>query len=174
MFQRLDDLFAKSEKIIISYSIIMMTVILLGNVLSRTIFNSSWAFAEELAQFFVLIVTFIGLSYAARHGRHLSMTALLEWMPYNSRKIVMSVITVTTAILMGYLTYLSFLFMFTVADLQRVTPALRIPMYFLVAVMPIGFFLTSIQYVRTFLRNVRKHSIHEGTEKIMNKEGGQS
>lgn len=171
MLQRVDDFFAMLERVVISYSIILMTLILIGNVASRSIFNESWTFAEETGEFFVVVITFIGISYAARKGRHLSMTAILELLSFRAKKTVMIIISAFTSLLLFYLAYLSASYMVTVEDLQRVTPALRIPLYILIGVMPIGFLAGGIQYLRTFLRNVKRKGIHEGTEKVMEKEG---
>lgn len=152
------------ERWIISVSIIGMTVILLGNVAARSIFNNSWTFAEELGQFFIIIVTFIGLSYCARQGRHLKMTAIVEFLPVKIRKGIVLLITASTALLLFYLCYLSIDYVMTLYTLERVTPALRIPLYIIHIFIPVGFLFAGLQYVTELRLNLKHKEIIDGTE----------
>lgn len=55
-WNHLDRIQTKVEKMILSYAVLFMALILIGNVVSRSIFNRSWTFAEESGQFLVLLV----------------------------------------------------------------------------------------------------------------------
>lgn len=67
--RKIDDVIAKIEAIFLSTSIITMTVLLVGNVVARKVFNSSWTFAEEVGQLLVVVCTFMGLGYAVSGRR---------------------------------------------------------------------------------------------------------
>ena len=165
MFQRVNRVLGKAEQAILSYSVIFMTLILVGNVISRTIFQASWTFAEETGQFFIIIITFIGVSYAARKGRHLRMSALFELLPQKGQKGLTLVITLGTSLTLFYLTYLSSEYVLTVYELQRVTPALRVPVYLIAAFIPFGFFFGGLQYLQQFVQNVKQEEVILATEK---------
>lgn len=154
---------AKIERFIISVSIIGMTIILLGNVAARSIFNNSWTFAEEVGQFFIIIVTFVGLSYCARQGRHLKMTAIVEFLPIKVRKGIVLLITSSTALLLFYLCYLSIDYVLTLYTLERVTPALRVPLYLIHLFIPLGFLFAGIQYLTELRLNIKHEEIIDGT-----------
>lgn len=162
--RKLNQFQAIIERWIISISIIGMTIVLLGNVAARSIFNNSWTFAEEVGQFFIIIVTFIGLSYCARQGRHLKMTAIVEFLPVKVRKGIVLLITSSTAILLFYLCYLSIDYVITLYTLDRVTPALRIPLYIIHLFIPLGFLFAGIQYVTELGLNLKHKEIIDGTE----------
>ncbi|MBB6451538.1 TRAP-type C4-dicarboxylate transport system permease small subunit [Geomicrobium halophilum] len=166
MIRALDNMFEKVERWSISSAIILMALVLIGNVISRLVFNVTWTFAEEVGQMLIIIITFIGLSHVARRGRHIRMSAIMELLPYKVQKVMMACITILTSVLLFFLTYVSGSYTVTMFDLDRVTPALRIPLYIMIAVMTFGFFMAGIQYLRTFIRNLKYEGIHEGTESI--------
>ncbi|PAB59242.1 TRAP transporter permease DctQ [Anaeromicrobium sediminis] len=156
---------SKIEEAILSYSIIIMAIILIGNVFSRSVLNRSWTFAEELGQSLVIIVTFTGISYGAKKARHINMSALFDVIPVRGKKIFMYVISSVTSISMFYLAYLASIYVMKVKTLGRVTPALRIPIYLVYLIVPIGFFLGGIQYARNFWINVKEKEVYLSTEK---------
>ena len=63
------------EAFLLAWSIITIAALSIGNVVCRALFGFSLAFVGEVSQFLIIIVTFIGLSYAASQGRHIRMTA---------------------------------------------------------------------------------------------------
>lgn len=165
LFTKLDDLLTKIEELILSYSVIIMAIILIGNVISRTIFSKSWTFAEEVGQALVLIVTFVGIGYGAKKGRHISMSAFFDLLPEKFQKIFMYIISSVTAIAMFVLTYLSIQYVQKVYTLGRVSPALRFPMFLLYIFVPVGFFLGGVQYVLIFIKNIKEKDVYISTEK---------
>lgn len=164
-FELIDNLLTKIEEFILSYSIIVMAIILIGNVIARAVFSHSWTFAEEVGQALVLIVTFVGIGYGAKKGRHISMSAFFDLLPEKIQKIFMYIISSVTAISMFVLAYLSIQYVIKVQQLGRVSPALRIPMYLIYIFVPVGFFLGGIQYVLIFIKNIREKEVYIATEK---------
>lgn len=155
------------EEKILTFSILLMAVILIGNVISRIVFHFSWPFAEESGQFLVIAITFIGISYGARKGRHISMTILMDLAPHKMKKILILIISSVTSLILFYLAYLGIKYTIKVESLGSVTPSLRVPMYFIVMMVPIGFFLGGIQYARNFWINIREKEVYLGTEKTV-------
>ncbi len=149
---KLNDYISVLEQFILAYGVISLAVITIGNVVSRKLFNHSWSFAED-AQFILVIITFMGVSYAARRGRHRRMTAFYEMAGEKVKKILMIVISLTTMAILFYLSYHALLFVLKVKGYGRVTPALRLPRYWMILWAPLGLFF-------------RRHSIpaHAGQE----------
>lgn len=162
-----DKYISKIEEGILSSSIILMAIILIGSVISRSLFNKSWTFSEEVGQALVIIVTFIGIGYGARKARHISMSAVFDLLSEKYKKIFMYVISSFTSIAMFYISFLGFQYVQRVRDLGRVTPALRIPMYLIFLAVPIGFFLGGIEYARTFIINIKKKEVYISSEKTI-------
>ena len=158
-----DRVIARLEEFIMAVGIILMAVNTIANVISRFVFNHSIIFAEELNSTFILLVTFAGIGYAARHGRHIRMSAIYDALPYGTRKILMTIIVAVTALFMLFLAYYSVLYIFNVYSKGRIMPALGVPVYVLYLWVPVGFFITGVQYALTTIKNLQHKEIYLST-----------
>ena len=150
-----DKTLSKFEEIVLSYSVIAMAVLLIVGVFMRTVMNSSLTFSEEVASALLVLVSFFGLGYCARKGRHITMSILFDMVSNKYKKVFMIVISFVSSLAMAYIGYLALKYVMSVQNLGRVTPALQIPIYLIYSVVPIGFFLGMIEYIRTFFMNIK-------------------
>jgi len=149
----LDILLRQIEEKIIALSVILMALILIANVLLRFL-NQSFHPTEELSQFLIFFVTFVGTSYGARSGLHIRMSLLNDTLKGAPRKALAIVVSLTTALFLFYVAWLSWRYVERVGAQNRVSPILHWPVYYIYLVMPLGFLLTGLQYVLTFMRNI--------------------
>ncbi|TPE68315.1 TRAP transporter small permease [Halalkalibacterium halodurans] len=156
----LDRAIMKLEEIILSWSIIMIAVMIVGNVLSRTFFGTSWSFHQEVSQFAVIIATFMGISYAARKGRHISMSAFYDLAPFKIRKALSIFIPALTAIILFTFAYFAYHYMISVYHTSRVTTALQVPAYLMSVFIPVGFTLGGIQFLRNMWINIKEKDVY--------------
>ena len=159
----IDSSIAKLEEVIMALGVILMAVNTITNVISRFVFNHSIIFAEELNSIFILLVTFAGIGYAARHGRHIRMSAIYDAMPEKTRKIMMIVISAVTAAFMLLLAWYAVQYILNLYAKGRVYPALGIPVYTSYLWVPVGLLVTGIQYALTMLKNIRDDGIFLST-----------
>jgi C4-dicarboxylate transporter, DctQ subunit len=162
----LDRLIARVEAVLLSCGIIVMAVNTVANVIGRQVFGQSIYFAEELNQFLIVLVTFVGLGYAARKGRHIRMSALYDQLDDRKKKALMILISVVTAAVMFLLAYYSYQYVAGVARSGRVTPALQLPLYLTYLWVPLGFVITGIQYLLTVVRNLREREVYLSYEEV--------
>ena len=73
ILQKIEKSWGYLERGILSLTTILMSVMLIGNALSRYIFSKSWGFTEEIGQLAIVVLTFMGLGYAARKSMHIEM-----------------------------------------------------------------------------------------------------
>jgi len=130
-----------------------LAVLLMVNVAARTFFQSIY-FAEEVSMFLVILITFTGVSYGVRKARHIRMGAFLDAMPPKMEKIFIIVISLVSAIVMAMMAWASWEYLFNAMSRSHMTPALRVPKWYFYVIIPIGFGLASIQYLRTILKNI--------------------
>lgn len=143
------------EEKVIAFSVILLAILLTANVILRTrFFNSSLASTEELSQFLMFFITFLGTSYAARSGMHIRMSMFQDALKGYPRKILAIIVSLGTAIVMFYVAYLSLRYVMKIASLNRVSPILQWPVQYVWIIMPIGMFLTGVQYTLAFFRNL--------------------
>ena len=159
----IDGVLAKIEEFMMATGVILMAVNTIANVISRFIFNHSIIFAEELNSVFILLVTFAGIGYAARHGRHIRMSAIYDHMSDKMRKFMMTVITGVTALCMLFLAWFSVEYIISIQSKGRIMPALGVQVYLIYLWVPVGFFVTGMQYAMTMYKNIREDEIYLST-----------
>ena len=128
-FSRCFDIIQTIEKWTLAYGILSIASITIANVFCRAVLNSSLTFAEELAQFSIILVTFMGISYAASQGRHIRMSAIYDQLGPTARKGLMVFIAGFTSLLMFFMAYYSTLYCNSVRLRHGVgcTPSAAIP-----------------------------------------------
>jgi TRAP-type C4-dicarboxylate transport system permease small subunit len=158
----------KFEELIISYGIIVMSIVLVANVFSRVFLNSSIQAAEEIGQILIVMVTFIGISYAARMGKHITMSAIIDSIPRKFKKIYIYFTSSVSTVLLWWLGYLGTLYVNRIMGSGRITSSLQFPMWILYIFVPLGFFLASLQYLVTIVVNIKdKDNIYIGSERTL-------
>ncbi len=130
-----------------------LTVLLITNVIARTFFKSIY-FAEEISEFLVIFTTFAGLSYGVRKARHIRMGAFLDLMPARVEKIFIIIIAAVSAAVMFIMADASYEYLMNSLRRSHETPALRLPYWIFYVIIPAGFVMSGIQYVRTIIRNL--------------------
>ncbi len=154
------------EEIIISYGVILIAVVLIANVIARTVFLNSLKPAEEIGQLLMIMVTFIGVSYAARLGRHIQMTAIFDLVPVNIKRIILYITSIVTSVFLFLLGFLGIQYVQRVMMSGRVTPALEMPMWIMYTFVPLGFFMAGFQYLIILLLNIiETDTLYIGSEK---------
>ncbi|MBU8905377.1 TRAP transporter small permease [Desertibacillus haloalkaliphilus] len=165
VIRALDNFIMRAEEFILSWAVILISVMVVGNVLSREILGRSWVFSDEVSNFAVILATFMGISYAARKGRHISMSAFFDVVPFKIRKALAIVIPGVTALILFGLTYLGYEYLMSVYERGRVTAALQVPVYLMIMFVPLGLFLGGVQFLRNMWINIKEKDVYLATEK---------
>ncbi len=159
----IDSLISRVESFMLAVGVLLMAANTVGNVVGRYVFQSSIFFSEELNRILIILITFAGISYAARQGRHIRMSAIYDAMPPRTRKAMMIVIALVTAVFMFGLCWYAVGYILTQASRGRVLPALQIPVWWTLAWVPFGFFMTGMQYLLTAVKNIVEPDIYLST-----------
>jgi TRAP-type C4-dicarboxylate transport system permease small subunit len=141
------------EVSILVFCVAALGVLLMVNVVARTFFQSIY-FAEELSVFLVLLTTFAGVSFGVRKARHIRMGAFLDAMPPKMEKTFIIIISLISAVVMGIMAWFSLEYLLNAMSRGHLTPALRLPRWTFYIVVPVGFGLACIQYIRTIFKNL--------------------
>jgi len=158
-----DVMISKFEGIMLAIGVIAMTINTITAVVSRYVFNSAITFTDELNMIFIVVVTYAGLSYAARNGRHIRMSAIYDSMPAKIRKVLMIVMASVTSAFMFILCFYSYYYIVEVYESGRILPALGLPVFYIYLWAPVGFFLTGLQYAFTVVKNLTERDVYLST-----------
>jgi TRAP-type C4-dicarboxylate transport system permease small subunit len=141
------------EVSVLVFCVAALAILLIVNVFARTFFQSIY-FAEEVSMFLVMLCTFTGVSYGVRKARHIRMGAFLDLMPSKMEKVFLIIICTVSALVMGIMTWFSYKYLMNAMDMAHMTPALRVPKWTFYVIIPVGFGMACIQYIRTIIKNL--------------------
>jgi len=135
-----------------------LAVLLIANVVARSFFQSIY-YAEEVAKFLIILVTMVGVSYAARKARHIRMAAFLDLMPAKLEKAFIFFISAINAVVLFAMAKYSYDYMAQMRILGQKTSALQVPFWTFMVIVPIGFASAGIHYLRTIMKNIREKEV---------------
>ncbi|MCS2607932.1 TRAP transporter small permease [Halomonas dongshanensis] len=162
----IDDGIGKLEAAILGFGVMAMALNTVANVIGRFVFGESLFFTEEVNRILIVLVTFAGIGYAARHGRHIRMSAFFDALPKSARRWLMIVMCLFTALMMFALCYFSTGYLLSVMSRGRSLPALSIPAWWMYVWVPIGFAVTGLQYLMTAITNLLSDDVYLSTHVV--------
>lgn len=162
----IDVAIARIEAVLLAVGVLLMALNTIANVVGRYLLSQSLFFSEELNQALIILITFAGISYAARHGRHIRMSAFFDATPPKLRKALMVLIAAVTAAAMFLLAWYALDYVMAQASRGRLLPALQIPVWWIIVWAPLGFFLTGLQYTLTAIKNLLHKDIWLSTSTL--------
>jgi C4-dicarboxylate transporter DctQ subunit len=146
------------EVISLCFGVAALAGLLIANVIAREFFKSIY-FVEEVSEFLVIFTTFVGVSYAVRKARHIRMGAFFDMMSPRMEKIFIFAISAISALVMFLMARYSLAYLMESKSLAQTTEALRLPYWTFLVIVPIGFFLAGVQYIRTIIRNIVRKEV---------------
>jgi len=157
--EKINDWIRTFEEYILAYGILVMGGLTIVNVFARNFFNHSLSFATEINEFLIVLVTFLGTSYAARNGRHIRMSAFHDIANKKIQKVLTYIVTFGTAAFMYLMTYLASNYIIDVFQQGKMSPVLRVPLGWIWIFVPIGLLMTAIHYTLAFIKNVMEDDV---------------
>lgn len=154
---------SKIEAVMLAMGVILMAVNTCVNVIARFVFQEGLFFSGEINRILIILITFAGIGYAARHGRHIRMSAVYDALPVKGRKILMIVIALFTSVVMFFLCYHSYGYIETLYSRGRILPALGFEIWWIYIWAPVGFAITGIQYFLTAIKNFTSEDVYLST-----------
>jgi len=159
----IDGWIANTEAVILAAGVILMAINTCVNVIARFVFGEGLFFSGEINRILIILVTFAGIGYAARYGRHIRMSAVYDALPPKGRKILMITIALFTSAVMFFLCYHSFGYIETLYSRGRILPALGFEIWWIYVWAPVGFAVTGIQYLLTAVKNFTSEGVYLST-----------
>jgi TRAP-type C4-dicarboxylate transport system permease small subunit len=147
---------ANLEKWLVTVFLSVMSVVVTLQVIMRYVFNSSLSWSEELARYLAIWLIYIGVSYAAKESRHVSVT-IIELFISRKKFTYLTVIANCVFFLFSLvLLYFGTILLLRTARMGQITPALMLPMWVVYASAPVGFALTAFRLLQRIWYSVRE------------------
>lgn len=139
------------EAFLLGAAVLGMAALTIANVVARNVFGGNLAAVEELNEFLIVLICFVGLSHAASLGRHIRMTALHDQLGPSGRRRVLVLVSAVTAAVLATLAWYAGRYALSV---ERVSPVLGVSLKWVYLCAPIGLGLGALQYLLALLRNL--------------------
>jgi len=126
----------------------VMATLVFINVIARYVFGVSIIWAEEVSQYLMIWIAYVGAGLALREGRHVALEMLHEGLSAALSRKVRMVIGGLTLAFLGMVTVLGF--QFVVFVWSQETPVLNISLGIPSLAIPIGALLFAVHLVLMF------------------------
>jgi TRAP-type C4-dicarboxylate transport system permease small subunit len=137
-----------ANRAVIFIMMAVMATLVFVNVIARYALNFSIIWAEEVSQYLMIWIAFLGAGLALREGRHVALELLHDALPGSlGRKVRMAIATVVLVFLAA-VTILGFQFALFVWNQE--TPVLNISLGIPSLAIPIGSLLFAVHLVLMF------------------------
>lgn len=145
--------------------ILFMTLIITGDVIGRSLFGLPIYFSTEVSGYILVALTFLGLAYTQRKGKHIRIQLLTHHLPEHYQRYLDVVVLIIGIIIVGWLTWATKdpVIQNYVFHRKSIT-SLETPMWIPWLLVPVGFFMLTVEYIAEFLKTVCSRS-RQGEQK---------
>lgn len=146
------------DKYLGSLILYFMVIIVVAQVVLRSLFSIPLIGAIELAQYSLIAITFISASYATRDGEHICMAEIQRMLPKKAQFMIDLFVHLGGMICFVLVSYSAVLS--TIKNFWNITPlGMPIPLFFLPTIL--GFIFLSLEYfIETVQMFVGRKSQH--------------
>lgn len=159
-----DTILKRFEESLLAFGIAAASIVLFVNVVLRYFFNSGWTWAEELTRYTIVWIVFIGSSVCARKGMHLAVDALAIRFSESGQRLLRMFVNVVCVLFCIYLIIYGYETVLLAYEMEQITAALEMPMYYVYLAIPVGGFLMAIRFTQDFFLAVKGEAGERVTE----------
>lgn len=152
MFRKLDILIGHIERFVIGVTLIVMTALIFTNVVLRFFTGQTITWAEDLAIFLMICMSFFAAAYGTRLNRHITMSALTDTLAGRWRKIFYIFSIIVTASLSGFLFIMGLQVTRIIYDMQGEIASMGIPKYWPYLVVSVALLFMTFHFVHLAVR----------------------
>jgi len=136
------------EEYLLVYSLMFSVALVFIQVIMRYVFSSSLSWSEELARYIFLWQIWVGASYAVKEHRHLRIEIIQDLIKDTVKKKKFELFVLTLWLCFSlFLTYEGSYLTSLLFERGQVSPAMRIPMAYAYASVPVGCALMSARLI---------------------------
>lgn len=157
----LDD---KFEESILVVSLIFTVIIIFAQVVMRYVFKDSLSWSEELARYIFLYQIWLGASLAVKRQSHLRIEIINAKLSPRNKIIFDTFAKIIWLIFSVFLAYMSLQLTITISQRGQLSPAMRIPMGYAYASVPIGSGLMAFRLIQQLYYNMKNLKALNETE----------
>ena len=129
-------LFVVANRWLIIVMMAVMVAMVFANVVSRYVWNYSYIWAEELSQYIMVWITFLGAGLALREGRHVAVELLQDRLPTKVKRWTRRLVVLFIIVFLLVLVVVGL--QFSLFAMEQETPVMTIPLGYPYLAVPLG------------------------------------
>jgi len=146
----------KIEEYICAVCIVVMTLLVFTNVLSRYIFYFSLSFSDEITTNLFVLLSMMGSAIATKRRAHLGLTILTDAVPAKVRKFLLTLGFTIGTLFCGALCYYGIHMVLLQVRLGQVTPTMQWPEWIFGTFIPFGAVFMTIRFAQATIQEAKK------------------
>lgn len=132
-----------------------MMLLAVGQIVLREVFNTGFAWADELIKLMVLWLAMVGSIAACRENRHIRIDAISHFLPKLAVDLTRILVDLFAAIVCGFLAWQSWLYLQVEIEYDD-TVLVDIPAWIAHSIMPAAFLLISFRFLVLIAKQVEE------------------
>jgi len=153
----IDRIILRFEKWLIITLFVAIFCLSCMQIVLRYVFNSGFAWVPEIVVFAFIILTLAAASTGVRSGVHIGVDVIVKLLPTKIQTLCFFVKDIAGAMLYFFMSYLTFAFVMTFREMGQVSTITDIPVWAMIAYLPVSFFLMGIHYLASLWETFGKY-----------------
>ncbi len=149
------------EEYFCAFTMAIMVMCLMVQVLIRVIAGSSLAWTEELSRYSFLWSVYLGIAVVAKRNAHVRVTAQFMLMPKKVQIIFRAIADIIWIGFTLYIAYLSWTVIKDSMEFPEISPTLQIAKHWVELIIPVGFVIMSWRVVEVWINNIKHGTLNE-------------
>ena len=154
---RFERYFLEANRAVIFIMMAVMATLVFVNVVTRYVFNFSIIWAEEVSQYLMIWIAYLGAGLGLREGRHVAVEMLQDRLPTALGRRLRMAVGGLVVLFLGVVTVLGF--QFAIFVWSQETPVLNISLGIPSLAIPIGTLLFALHLLLIFRNYVGKQYV---------------
>jgi TRAP-type mannitol/chloroaromatic compound transport system permease small subunit len=138
----------------LSFGVVIIILIVVYDVILRTIFDAPTEFVPELSEYILLAIGWLCGGYVLKHKGHVALDVVHKRFTPKTKAIVDLMTSVLFFLFCGVLLWRGWNLTWDALKLQHKSQVLGIPLFFPYLIIPLGSFLIIIQGIKDFINNL--------------------
>lgn len=166
MNNKLKDFLDNFEGYCCILTLALMSIVVFIQVVFRFVVKASLPWSEELSRYLLVWTAFLGGAYGVRQGAHIGVEAFALLLPKKVQKILAIFVMIISIGLCVVICKYGFTIVQTQLSKGQLSPAMRIPMGYMYAAIPIGMIFFIIRFIQDIFISIRDFNKPEVKEVI--------
>lgn len=136
-------------------TLLVMSVVIFWQVVCRYVLKASLPWSEELSRYLLVWTAFIGGAYGVRLGAHIGVEAFTLLLPKKAQAALHIFVTFCLIILCAVIFRYGCTIVGTQLAKHQLSPAMRVPMGYMYAAIPVGMVFFIIRYIQSLIDAIK-------------------